>query len=150
MSARSDRTPKVGLFGLLGSGNIGNDISMQAMLAYLRRSQPDAIIDAMCMGPERVKADAGIDAIHMQWSRLYEDRVPGLARKALKAAGKGIDAFRTAAWVRRHDVVIVPGMGVLEASSPINPWASRTRCFCSVRPDGSSGPRWRWLASGQR
>jgi polysaccharide pyruvyl transferase WcaK-like protein len=120
--ARSDRAPRVGLFGLLGSGNIGNDISMQAMLAYLRSSQPDAVIDAMCMGPKRVKADAGIDAIHMQWSRLYEERVPGLPGKALKAAGKGIDAFRTAAWVRRHDVVIVPGMGVLEASSPINPW----------------------------
>jgi polysaccharide pyruvyl transferase WcaK-like protein len=36
--------------------------------------------------------------------------------------GKGIDAFRTAAWVRRHDVVIVPGAGVLEASLPLWPW----------------------------
>lgn len=114
--------PRVGLFGLLGSGNIGNDISMQSMLAYLRSSQPDATIDAMCMGPERVKADAGIDAIPLQWSCQYEDRVPGLPGKALKAVGKGIDAFRTAAWVSRHDVVIVPGMGVLEASTPINPW----------------------------
>jgi len=122
MSARQGRAPRVGLFGLLGSGNIGNDISMQSMLAYLRSSQPDATIDAMCMGPERVRADAGIDAIPLQWSRRYEGRVSGLPAKALKAAGKGIDAFRTAAWVRRHDVVIVPGMGVLEASTPINPW----------------------------
>ena len=122
MSSRPSRTPRVGLFGLLGSGNIGNDISMQSVLAYLRSSQPDAIIDAMCMGPERVKADAGIDAIPLQWSRRYDGRVSGLPAKALKAAGKGIDAFRTAAWVRQHDVVIVPGMGVLEASTPINPW----------------------------
>jgi polysaccharide pyruvyl transferase WcaK-like protein len=122
MSPRPGRTPRVGLFGLLGSGNIGNDISMQSVLAYLRSSQPDATIDAMCMGPERVKADAGIDAIPLQWSQQYEGRVSGLPAKALKAAGKGIDAFRTAAWVRRHDVVIVPGMGVLEASTPINPW----------------------------
>jgi polysaccharide pyruvyl transferase WcaK-like protein len=118
----SGRTPRVGLFGLLGSGNIGNDISMQSVLAYLRNSQPHATIDAMCMGPERVKADAGIDATALQWSRRYEGRVPGLPGKALKAVGKGIDAFRTAAWVSRHDVVIVPGMGVLEASTPINPW----------------------------
>ncbi|MGW2939808.1 polysaccharide pyruvyl transferase family protein, partial [Streptomyces sp. NPDC001156] len=27
-----------------------------------------------------------------------------------------------AAWVRRHDVVIVPGMGVLEATLPLRPW----------------------------
>ena len=118
----SGRGSRVGLFGLLGSGNIGNDISMQSVLAYLRKSQPDATIDAMCMGPERVKADAGIDAIPLQWSARYEGRVSGLPAKVLKAAGKGIDAFRTAAWVRKHDVVIVPGMGVLEASTPINPW----------------------------
>jgi polysaccharide pyruvyl transferase WcaK-like protein len=122
MSPRPGRTPRVGLFGLLGSGNLGNDISMQSVLAYLRSSQPDATIDAMCMGPERVTADAGIDAIGLQWSRRYEGRVSGVPAKALKATGKGIDAFRTAAWVRRHDVVIVPGMGVLEASTPINPW----------------------------
>jgi polysaccharide pyruvyl transferase WcaK-like protein len=122
MSPHPGRAPRVGLFGLLGSGNIGNDISMQSVLAYLRSSQPDATIDAMCMGPERVTADAGIDAIGLQWSRRYEGRVSGLPAEALKAAGKGIDAFRTAAWVRRHDVVIVPGMGVLEASTPINPW----------------------------
>jgi polysaccharide pyruvyl transferase WcaK-like protein len=118
----SRRAPRVGLFGLLGSGNIGNDVSMQSVLAYLRESQPDATIDAMCMGPERVKADAGIDAIPLQWSRRYEERMSGLPMKALKAAGKAVDAFRTAAWVSRQDVVIVPGMGVLEASTPINPW----------------------------
>jgi polysaccharide pyruvyl transferase WcaK-like protein len=122
VSPRPGRAPRVGLFGLLGSGNIGNDISMQSVLAYLRSSQPDAIIDAMCMGPERVKADAGIGAIPLQWSQRYEGRVSGPPAKALKAVGKGIDALRTAEWVRRHDVVIVPGMGVLEASTPINPW----------------------------
>jgi polysaccharide pyruvyl transferase WcaK-like protein len=39
-----------------------------------------------------------------------------------KGLGKLVDVFRTAAWVRRHDVVIVPGMGVLEATLPLRPW----------------------------
>ncbi|MFE6856698.1 polysaccharide pyruvyl transferase family protein, partial [Streptomyces sp. NPDC057674] len=39
-----------------------------------------------------------------------------------KGLGKLVDAVRTAAWVRRHDVVIVPGMGVLEATLPLRPW----------------------------
>jgi len=121
-SRRSRRAPRVGLFGLLGSGNIGNDISMQSVLTYLRTSHPDAIIDAMCMGPERVRDDAGIAAIPMLWYQRHEGRLPGLPAKALKVVGKGIDAFRTAAWIRGHDVVIVPGMGVLEASTPVNPW----------------------------
>ena len=42
--------PRVGLFGNLGSGNIGNDASMEAVLAYLEADHPDAIIDAMCAG----------------------------------------------------------------------------------------------------
>ena len=116
----------------------------------------------MCMGPERVKADAGIDAIPLQWSRRYEGRVPGLSGKALKAVGKGVDAFRTAAWVSRHDVVIVPGMGVLEASTPINPWGVpygllllsawgrifRTKvAFVSVGATVISQPAVRWVST---
>ena len=42
------RRSRVGLFGLLGSGNIGNDASMDAVLRYLRADHPDAIVDAMC------------------------------------------------------------------------------------------------------
>ena len=67
----------------------------------------------------------------------------------LKTLGKVIDPFRTAAWVRRHDVVIVPGMGVLEASLPLHPWGCAVHaCSSSARPGGSSGRRWRWSASG--
>jgi polysaccharide pyruvyl transferase WcaK-like protein len=36
--------------------------------------------------------------------------------------GLVIDAMRTAAWVRRHEVVIVPGAGVLETSMHLRPW----------------------------
>jgi len=118
----SRRGPRVGLWGLLGSGNIGNDISMQSVLCYIRARHPDAVIDAMCMGPDRVRADAGIGAIPLLWYQQFDERVSGLPAKVLKAVGKVIDAGRTAAWVRRHDVVIVPGMGVLEASTPINWW----------------------------
>ena len=33
-----------------------------------------------------------------------------------------MDAGRTVRWVRQHDAVIVPGMGVLEASLPLRAW----------------------------
>ena len=36
--------PKVGLFGLLGSGNSGNEASMETVLAYLREAHPDAVM----------------------------------------------------------------------------------------------------------
>ena len=43
--------------------------------------------------------------------------------------GMGIDAFRTASWVRHHDAVIVPGMGVLEATVPMRPWQTPYSMF---------------------
>jgi polysaccharide pyruvyl transferase WcaK-like protein len=43
--------------------------------------------------------------------------------------GMGVDAFRTASWVRHHDAVIVPGMGVLEATVPIRPWQTPYSMF---------------------
>jgi polysaccharide pyruvyl transferase WcaK-like protein len=111
--------PRVGLFGLLGSGNIGNDASMESVLGYLSTEHPDAIVDAMCMGPEKLRGHYGIEAIPLLWVRKYEQRSSGRTLIALKVLGKVVDAFRTASWVRRHDVVIVPGMGVLEASLPL-------------------------------
>ena len=47
--------PRVGLFGLLGSGNIGNDASMEVVLRYLQTSHPGTVVDAMCRGPEEVR-----------------------------------------------------------------------------------------------
>lgn len=41
------------------------------------------------------------------------------AAVGVKLLGKFIDVFRTIAWVRRHDVVIVPGMGVMETTLPL-------------------------------
>ena len=119
---RSAAAPRVGFFGHLGAQNIGNDASMEAVLNYLRTDHPDAILDAMCPGPQRVREQYGIEAIRLFWQQKYEQRVSGAQAIGLKMLGKGVDAVRTASWVRRHDVVIVPGAGVLEASLPLWPW----------------------------
>jgi polysaccharide pyruvyl transferase WcaK-like protein len=121
--------PRVGMFGLFGSGNIGNDGSLDAMLRYLRAAHPDAILDVMCPGPERIRAGYGVAATSLQWYIKHADRTSGMAAIMLKALGKGIDAFRTAAWVRRHDVVIVPGTGILETTLPLRPWGTPYALF---------------------
>ncbi|MCT2585759.1 polysaccharide pyruvyl transferase family protein [Actinophytocola gossypii] len=112
---------RIGLFGLLGSGNLGNDGSLRAMLDHLGAAHPDARIDALCGGPEWVRATYGIEA-----TALYRDTefrtASGVRSAVAKVAGKLGEVVRTAAWVRRHDLVIVPGMGVLEATLPLRPW----------------------------
>ena len=118
--------PKVGLFGLLGQGNLGNDGSLEAVHAFLRAAHPDAVLDFMCGGPDQMTARYGIPAVRLHWydpARRQGSGAAASARKGLDAAiGVVADGFRTAQWVRRHDVVIVPGMGVLEASLPLRAW----------------------------
>ncbi|HET6738862.1 MAG TPA: polysaccharide pyruvyl transferase family protein [Kribbella sp.] len=121
------RPPRVGLFGRLGSGNIGNDATLEAVLAYLKAEQPDAVLDCLCSGPERVIEQYGVPAAQLNWlhgpqrhpnARLLRVGVT-LGRLGL---GVLIDGWRISSWVRRHDVVIVPGMGVLESTLPQRPW----------------------------
>ncbi|MFB7939431.1 hypothetical protein ACFC39_20340, partial [Streptomyces sp. NPDC056049] len=113
---------RVGVFGLLGSGNLGNDGSLEAVLGYLRATRPEAVVDALCGGPETVTARYGIPATRLHWYRGEYRTASRAGAVAGKALGKVVDAVRTALWVRRHDVVIVPGMGVLEATLPLRPW----------------------------
>ncbi len=114
--------PRVGVFGLLGSGNLGNDGSLEAVLGYLGTRHPDAAVDALCGGPDVVTARYRIPATRLHWYRGEYRTASRLGAIVGKGLGKLVDVFRTAAWVRRHDVVIVPGMGVLEATLPLRPW----------------------------
>jgi polysaccharide pyruvyl transferase WcaK-like protein len=116
---RPAAAPAVGIFGGFGGGNIGNDASMEAVLSYLRNDQPDAVVDVMTSHPDVVKDRYGIAAVGMGWQRA---QASGSAAIVMKALGRGIDTLRIASWVRRHDVVIVPGMGVLETTLPMRPW----------------------------
>lgn len=114
--------PKIGFFGLLGHGNLGNDGSLEAFLAYLAKSYPDAEIDFLCSGPEVVEARYGLRATRMNWNREEYNTASSPRLVALKGIGKIVDFFWTASWVRRHDVVVVPGMGVLEGGLPLRWW----------------------------
>lgn len=123
MTPPTDRTPvRVGVFGLLGSGNLGNDGSLEAVLRYLGAEHPAAVVDALCGGPEAVANRYGIPATRLNWYRGEYRTASRAGAIATKGLGKLVDVLRTAAWVRRHDAVVVPGMGVLEATLPLRPW----------------------------
>jgi polysaccharide pyruvyl transferase WcaK-like protein len=115
------KVPRVGLFGRLGAGNIGNDASLDVLLADLRTRHPSAAVDFMCSGPDLITRRYGLPAQHLHWfhSGVRRRTLPTLGRIA---AGAVIDAWRTTAWVRRHDAVIVPGMGTLESTLQERPW----------------------------
>ena len=140
-SLASAAASKVGLFGLLGSGNSGNDASMETVLAYLREAHPDVVVDALCGGPERVRARYGIDAAPVFWYQKFEQRKTGAQAAVLKVLGKGIDTVRIASWVRRHDAVIVPGAGALETTLPQRAWGFPYALFLLATSGRLSGTK---------
>lgn len=95
---------------------------MDAILNYLHDDFPDAIVDAMTGGFNELTAAYGIPAVPMLWHQRFADDAGGAATTMMKLLGKGIDIVRISWWVRRHDAVIIPGMGVLETSLPIRAW----------------------------
>ncbi len=113
---------RVGVFGLFGAGNSGNDGSLEAVLDHLRAARPDAVLDAMCGGPETVATRYGVPATRLNWYRGEYRTASRAGAIAAKGLGKLVDVYRTAAWVRGHDAVIVPGTGVLETTLPLRPW----------------------------
>ena len=118
--------PTAGLFGLLGQGNLGNDGSLEAVLTYVRAKNPDVILDVLCTGPDVVTAQHDVPAAQLRWyhaERQSAFRVIAVAQRSTDMVlGLTVDAVRIARWVRRHDVVIVPGMGVLETTVPTRTW----------------------------
>jgi len=112
--------PRVDLVGLLGQGNDG---SLEAVFAYLGAEHRHAILDFLCTGTDQMMARYGVPATRVRWYNTQTQRAPGMTALAAKSLmvplGMIVDAFRIGTWVRRHDVVMVPGMGVLETSLPI-------------------------------
>ncbi|GAA1561491.1 polysaccharide pyruvyl transferase family protein [Kribbella sancticallisti] len=117
-----NRAPRIAILGLLGSGNLGNHGSLDAMLQFLRAEHPDSQITCVCSGPAEVERQYGIPSFSITWYHPGRAGRSRLVTIALKAFGKVADLVRTPRWVRRYDIVIIPGMGVLETTLQLQPW----------------------------
>ena len=73
-------------------------------------------------GPEIVKGRYGVPAIPLRWLPSGVRQASGAAATVRKSLGRAADTVRIASWVRRHEVIIVPGMGVLEEALHLRPW----------------------------
>jgi polysaccharide pyruvyl transferase WcaK-like protein len=113
----------VGLFGILGSGNLGNDGSLDVIVTYLRERHPEAELGFFAMGPQHLADRYRAPAVHLQWYEAHMDRLAWVPAPLLKVVGRLLDPVRTLVWTRGHDVVVVPGAGVLETTTPMRPWA---------------------------
>jgi len=110
----SAKAPTIALFGNFGSNNSGNEGSLLTMVEFLRRARPDARLFCVCAHPSVVWSTLGIPAIAIRGpSRVTE--IPNRAlRIPARALGKIRDFARAFREIRRADVMIVPGTGILD------------------------------------
>jgi polysaccharide pyruvyl transferase WcaK-like protein len=108
----------VALFGLFGVGNYGNEASLAAALRVLRASPQLQDSLCICAEPAEVFAEHRIRAIAMRWPPgIKTDRsfVHRLFRALFMRAPLEVAGWFRAVWhLRRTDLFIVPGTGVLD------------------------------------
>jgi polysaccharide pyruvyl transferase WcaK-like protein len=118
----SDSRPHLAAYGYFGMGNLGNEASLAALLARVREARPD--VDVSCFGADPVTTglEHGVPAIRLMTYRPGRPGRSGLGAGALKSLSRVWDVPRTFRQLRDVDVLVVPGMGVLESSLATGPW----------------------------
>ncbi|KAB2704614.1 MULTISPECIES: polysaccharide pyruvyl transferase family protein [Brucella] len=105
---------RIGLFGQFGSGNTGNDGSLEAMLQLLKRNCPDAQLVCICSKPDIVAQTFDLSA--------HPVSQPDPSNWLLRATNKAMLHFprRTVGFscalllASQLDLIIVPGTGILD------------------------------------
>jgi polysaccharide pyruvyl transferase WcaK-like protein len=108
------RPVRIGLFGRFGSGNLGNDGSLEAVWDHLRRLVPDAEFVCICTDEDELKRRLAIETRPINWSSSSSGTFGVLNRLCRKIPGKLIDIAHTLSCVRSFDMIVVPGTGILD------------------------------------
>ncbi|MDX3929882.1 MAG: polysaccharide pyruvyl transferase family protein [Shinella sp.] len=122
---------KIALLGQFGSGNSGNDGSLEAMIGFLRRSQPTAALLCFCSDPEHVNERFGIDAASVKWPLPTGRLAKILNRLSLHLIRRIAGVHGALRQLRTVDLLIVPGTGILDdfQESPWG-WPFKLWCWC--------------------
>jgi polysaccharide pyruvyl transferase WcaK-like protein len=147
MKVREDRRKKIALFGHFDSSNFGNESTLQAMLYHLRRFRPDAEVTCISTGSKATAATHHINAIPIA-DVLFDSWIPqNRVSRAFRRICVGLPSelyrwIRCFMTLRRTDVLIVPGTGLLTDAygvlnwGPYNlfKWSLMARvCGCKLR-----------------
>jgi polysaccharide pyruvyl transferase WcaK-like protein len=107
---------KIALFGTFGTGNLGNECTLQAMLFNLRRHVPNAQVSCICPGAEETESTYGIRALAVREMPLRptNNRVWRLLRKI--SVGVPVELYRWVSVVKGlmgTHMLIMTGTGML-------------------------------------
>ncbi len=134
----SATTWRVSIFGNFGTGNTGNESTLQAILYQLRQRFPNAEVTCICADPEvaakayNIKAVSTCAYVVRPWA--HRNALMRLVRKALVGIPSELyrwfQCFKT---LRGTDLLIVPGTGLLnDAYGVWNNWGPYSLCKWSL------------------
>lgn len=114
VAATAGRPLRIALFGLFGRGNLGNDASLEAILAFIRRARPAAEIFCICQNPDVVRQTFGIATVPIRWKGRFSLLPERPERLFQKLPARIVDLAHAVRQLRNTDVMIIPGTGILD------------------------------------
>lgn len=117
---------KIVLFGFFGSGNIGNDTSLEAALYHIKKYQPNANIICVCTGPDEVTRRFGIQAQPMSGQGADKPDSKGFHSRIKRFWSRLVDEIsfwvQKPQWFAAGDQFIVVGSGGVDDYGVRRPW----------------------------
>jgi polysaccharide pyruvyl transferase WcaK-like protein len=122
-----ERGRKIYLFGHFGSGNFGNDITLQTVLDNICQRLPGAEFICICTSPAALAASQKIKTVPISREfggpRKRRTGLAGLPRKIFigipRELFRWFEAFKT---LKGADMLIVPGTGLLTDAYGVQGW----------------------------
>jgi len=108
------RRPRIALFGLFGSGNFGNDGSLETVLASLRRKIPDADFLCVCQDAEGIRQRFSIETEPIRIASRVPRLLHLLDKLFLTLPGRLVDLAHAILTLHGVDMMIIPGTGILD------------------------------------
>lgn len=142
----ASRDSRIVLYGHFGSGNIGNDSSLEAMLHAIKQYRPSAEVICICTGPQVVRERFGIETREIGSTQYGENqrsanRLLSLFRKVWRRISAEVEFWvKRPHWFRRGDQFIVVGTGAVDDMSVKHPWNAPYELYkwCSVAKMGGA------------
>ena len=119
------RVRSVAILGLYGQLNLGNECTLEALIAGLRCKNPGISMTAVCTGPDDVTERHGIDAIHLysisddEETSKHSSRVLGMLWRPIRIVFRRVPQeirglYRAISIMRQKDMLLIGGTGILE------------------------------------
>ena len=113
------KRPRIAFWGNFGTGNWGNECTLQAIVHNARARVPDAELSCICSEPDDTEKRHGLPSLPISHVRQQGSIPPGGRRlpkplRVLRRASREVGEWvRTIAAARKLDAVVMTGTGML-------------------------------------